>query len=84
VALLKILAASALMAATAVATERQVALWLAPRELVSQVLAVGSAIAVGLVVLAMSARVLGIEELDEALSRVAARLGRTGRHGSAS
>jgi len=83
VALLKILAASALMAAAAMATERQVASWMLSRDLAAQALAVGSAIAVGLVVLAASARMFGIEELDEAVSRVAARLGRAGRHGSA-
>ena len=70
----KIAAASICMGAAALATEHWlVALWPSPA-LVGQAVRLGSAIGVGLVVLAVAAKLLRLEEFDEARRRVLARL----------
>ena len=73
-ALAKITVAAACMGLAAAAAERWWAsVWPTP-EVLGQTIRLGSAIAVGLVVLAGTARVLRIEEFDEARRRILARL----------
>ena len=73
-ALAKITVAAACMGLAAAAAERWLAsVWPKP-EVLGQTIRLGSAIAVGLVVLAGTARVLRIEEFDEARRRILARL----------
>ena len=73
-ALAKITVAAACMGLAAAAAERWLAsVWPTP-EVLGQTIRLGSAIAVGLVVLAGTARVLRIEEFDEARQRILARL----------
>ena len=73
-ALAKITVAAACMGLAAAAAERWLAsVWPTP-EVLGQTIRLGSAIAVGLVVLAGTARVLRIEEFDEARRRILARL----------
>ena len=73
-ALAKITVAAACMGLAAAAAERWWASVWPTSEVLGQTIRLGSAIAVGLVVLAGTARVLRIEEFDEARRRILARL----------
>jgi peptidoglycan biosynthesis protein MviN/MurJ (putative lipid II flippase) len=75
----KIMAASAVMAAGAWAVERGMHTILPGTDLTIRILHVGSSIAVGLVVLAVSAHMLNITEFGDARRLVLARVRRTAR-----
>ena len=70
----KILAASCVMAAAAYAVERALTSFLPGMHVVPQAVRLFSAIGAGILVLVVSAKVLYIRELDEALSDIKARL----------
>jgi putative peptidoglycan lipid II flippase len=76
VAFTKIGAASLAMAAAAVATHRGVSHVVAGTGFLPQAAALASAILSGLIVLAVAARCLRVQELDDAVARVVARLRR--------
>ncbi|MDE3154988.1 MAG: murein biosynthesis integral membrane protein MurJ [Acidobacteriota bacterium] len=76
--LVRIVFASALMGAAALATSRWLASTTAVTHFGARLLQVGGSIGVGLVVLIAAVRTLRIHEFDQAMALVRARLGRTG------
>jgi peptidoglycan biosynthesis protein MviN/MurJ (putative lipid II flippase) len=77
----KIMAASAVMAASAWAVERGMHTILPGTDLTMRILQVGSSIVVSLVVLAVSAHMLAITEFGDARRLVLAKLRQTARPG---
>jgi len=73
IAAAKIVIASAVMAAAAYAVHLRLTAWVPGEMIFARVARVGTAIVVALLVLAASARLLRIEEFDEAVSRVGRR-----------
>ena len=77
--LMRIIVASAIMGIAAWGTDRAIATWLPSHAFAVMALRVGAAIGVGLLVLDVAARALGVQEFIEARAMVVGRLARLRR-----